>query len=485
MHQLRGIATQLNKSSVKVKIGYIGGGSRSWATTLMNDLAQCEDIVGEVALYDVDYESADQNAKLGQQIQNQEDAADNWEYEAVRSIEKALSGADFVICSTQDLPSETMAKDLELPQEYGIYQTVGDTVGPGGTIRAMRAIPQYRKIAAAVREYCPDAWVINYTNPMAICTRTLYAEYPDINAIGLCHEIFKIQELFANLVEKHLDIENVSNKEINVNVKGINHFTWIDEAYYRDENVYDLINEWVANRDSVPRFKPGDLDDASFFVNHRDVTQDLYEQFNLLPAAGDRHLVEFVPWYLNISKPEEIQRWGIRTTPSEYRINHWSKGKDKRREQVEGNEPFELYESGEEVVDWIRALLGIEPLKTHANMPNTGQCPDLPEDAVVETNVLVTGDSVKPLSAGTLHDQVRNIVRSHITIQETLIEAGFADDLDLAFQAFLNDPLVTIDTVEAQELFSRLVETQHEYFTEWDCSASTIIEDTPSPDATD
>jgi alpha-galactosidase len=476
MHELRKRSGQSDEPVARVKIGYVGGGSRNWAETLMNDLAQCADVAGEVALYDVDYESAKQNEELGEWIQSQDEAVGDWSYEAVRTMEAALEDADFVILSTQDPPAETMAKDLELPQEYGVYQTVGDTVGPGGTLRAMRAIPQYREIAAAVREHCPDAWVINYTNPMTVCTRTLYEEYPDIKAVGLCHEVFKVQELFAELVEEHLDAEDVAPDEIGVNVKGINHFTWVDGAHWGDREIYDLLEEWVADRESVPRFEPGDLEDESYFVDHNDVTQDLYETFGILPAAGDRHLVEFVPWYLDIDAPEEIERWGARLTPSEYRVNHWPEGEDDRRERLEGDEEFEFHESGEEAVDWIRALLGIESLKTHANVPNGGQCPDLPEGAVVETNVLVTGDEVTPLSAGPLPDQVRSVIETHVENQETLVEAGFEGDVDRAFEAFLNDALVTIQPDEARELFGRLVEEEREYLSEWDLAGSGALQ---------
>ncbi|MFC7138756.1 glycoside hydrolase family 4 [Halosimplex aquaticum] len=470
MHQLR----RDDQSSVQVKIGYVGGGSRSWATTLMNDLAQTTDLAGEVALYDVDRESARTNAELGEWIQRHDEAVGDWKYTVAETLSDALADADFVILSTQDPPGETMVNDLELPAEYGIYQTVGDTVGPGGTLRAMRSVPQYREIAAAVREQCPDAWVINYTNPMTVCTRTLYEEYPDINAVGLCHEVFKVQELFADLAEEYLDADDVAREEISVNVKGINHFTWVDDAHWGDRNVYDLVDRWVADRESVPRFDPGDLDDESYFVNHRDVTQDLYEQFGILPAAGDRHLVEFVPWYLDVESGEEVQQWGIRQTPSEYRVDHWPEGEDERRELLEGDEPFEFTESGEEAVDWMRALLGMEPLKTHANYPNRGQCPDLPDGAVVETNVLVDGDGVTPLTAGELPDQLHDIVLTHVKNQETLVAAGFDGDLDRAYRAFLTDPLVDVGTEEARELFSRLVDAERDYLDGWDLSSSVL-----------
>lgn len=191
----------------------------------MNDLAQTTAFSGEVRLYDLNHESAQQNERLGEHVQNRDDAVGRWTYRAVRDLETALDGVEFVIFSTQDLPAETFRYGLELPAEYGIYQSVGDTVGPGGVFRALRSILQYRAIAAAVREYCPDVWVLNYTNPMTVCTRTLYEKFPDVNAVGLCHEIYGVQRWFFELIDDYLDVEDVSGAEFDLRVKGINHFT--------------------------------------------------------------------------------------------------------------------------------------------------------------------------------------------------------------------------------------------------------------------
>jgi alpha-galactosidase/6-phospho-beta-glucosidase family protein len=463
MHQLRRRQYDATESVQNLKIGYVGGGSQGWAHTLINDLAQCEDLAGEVALYDVNYESAARNAELGNQVMERTEAVGEWTFETYRDMGDALAGADFVICSTQDPPEETFIHDIDLPKEYGIYQTVADTVGPGGTLRALRAIPQYREIAATVREHCPEAWVINYTNPMTVCTRTLYEEYPAINAIGLCHEVYSSQRLLADIAEKHLSERDVAREEIDVTVKGINHFTWIDAAYWRDYDLFAYLDEELEKRKPIPGYEPGELAEESYWVNNFQIAFDLYDRFGVLGAAGDRHLAEFVPWYLAIDEPEEIERWGIRLTPSSARVDG-----DTTEQYLTGDEPFEFSESGEEAVEIMRALIGVEPFKTHLNYPNQGQVAGLQEDVVVETNALLTGKGVTPLCAGTLPREVRSMVRTHINNQETLIEAGFAGDLDLAFQAFLNDPLVTLSRDTARELFIDLVETERDYLENYD-----------------
>lgn len=462
------------ESGQNLKIGYIGGGSQGWAHTLINDLAQCPDLSGRVALYDVNHEMAKRNAELANQVMDREEAVGDWTFEADREMDAALADADFVICSIQDPPEETFALDIDVPQEYGIYQTVADTVGPGGTVRALRAIPQYRDIAATVREQCPDAWVINYTNPMTVCTRALYEEYPDINAIGLCHEVFKTQELFAEMAERYVEgAADVDWNEIRVNVKGVNHFTWVDEATWRGHDLFQYLDEELERRKPLPGFEPGDMDEKSYWENHQQVAFDLYDRFGALGAAGDRHLVEFVPWYLAIDEPAEIQRWGIRLTPSSARVGD-DKGPDEMEQYLEGDEAFEFRDSGEEAVDIIRALIGGEPFVTHLNYPNGGQIPGLPEGAVVETNALLSGDDVTPLCAGALPDQIEQMVERHAANQETLIEAGFAGDLDLAFRAFLNEPLVSIPREEAADLFAELVEAERDFFEDYDLDADVL-----------
>jgi len=477
MHQLQR-EREATAAVTDVKIGYVGGGSQGWAHTLINDLAQCADVSGEVGLYDVHYEPAEQNARLGNQVTGRDDAPGDWEFTAYRDLDDALAGADFVICSIQDPPAETFKHDLDIPKEYGVYQTVGDTVGPGGALRSMRAVPQYKEIGETIAEQCPDAWVINYTNPMTVCTRSLYEAYPDVNAIGLCHEVFGAQRKFARIANKHVDgAEDVGLDEIDVNVKGINHFTWIDEAYWNGHDVFQYLDAELEEMGPLPRYEPGDLDDESYWTNRGDICFDLYDRFGMLGAAGDRHLAEFVPWYLDIDEEREVQRWGTRCTPSSARVQgEQDVSAASRTEQyLAGDEDFEFRESGEEAVEIMRALLGIEPLKTHLNYPNEGQVAGVERGAVVETNALITGDSVRPVTAGGFTRPIENLVSTHVQNQETLVEAGFAGDLDLAYQAFLNEPLVGLQPDEAEAMFCDLVEAERPYLQAYDLDGATVL----------
>ena len=149
----------------QIKLAYIGGGSKAWARVFMNDLALTEGLGGEIALYDIDREAAERNRKIGERINAHPKTISRWNYVVTSSLEEALTGADFVAISILPGTFDEMAADVHIPEKYGVYQSVGDTVGPGGVLRAMRTVPIYEGFAKAIRAYCPKAWVINRPIP--------------------------------------------------------------------------------------------------------------------------------------------------------------------------------------------------------------------------------------------------------------------------------------------------------------------------------
>lgn len=463
-----------------LKIAYVGGGSRLWSRTLINDLAQTETLSGDVYLYDIDYSSAKKNARLGNQVQNREDVPSDWTYTAVKKRADGLKDANFVFTSTQYDPKETFVPDLEIPKKYGIYGAVSATIGPGGILRAMRTIPVYREIAEAIREHCPHAWVLNYTNPVTFVTRTLYEEYPDINAIGLCHEVFHAQKFLASIVSEYHDIEHPPRDEIDINVKGINHFTWIDRASWNGEDLFPLVDWYMDQEGSVRKYSPEDLEDASGFVDNNQVTLELYKLFGILPAAGDRHLVEYAPWFMRGDMPEDLNRWGVKRTTSEYRASHWGNGKREIEKLLEGDEKGDITKSGEVMTDIIKALTGQKTFLTNVNLPNHGQIQGLPEGAVVETNARISENTIVPIVSGSFPRPLQNLVQTHIQNQETVIEAAFdGGNVDYAFQAFLNDPQVlALQPETAQKMFAELIVAEKEYLQEWDLENSKILAET-------
>jgi alpha-galactosidase len=450
-----------------INIAYIGGGSRNWAWNLISDLAMEEQLSGTVNLYDINYEAAHSNEIIGNNLKNRSDVKGKWTYKAVRSLAEALNGADFVVLSILPGTFNEMASDVHLPEEYGIYQSVGDTVGPAGLVRALRTIPMYVEIAENIKKYAPKAWVINYTNPMTLCTRTLYEVFPDIKAIGSCHEVFSAQNLLSCMLKDMKGIEGATREDIKVNVLGINHFTWINKASYRNIDLMELYKDFA-----VKYYETGFIENEeeynskNYFRCSNRVKFDLYKRYGLLAASGDRHLSEFLPpWYLK--NPETVEKWGFGLTPISYRMEKREDLEEKCKRLVAGEEEFRLHDSGEEAVSEFKAILGLGDFVTNTNIPNRGQIEGLPLGAVVETNALFSRDNVSPVWAGKLPFDVQSIIATHIMNQETILKAALNKDKELAFRAFVNDPLVTIDIDKARELFERMLKNTKAYLPGW------------------
>lgn len=447
-----------------LNIAYIGGGSRGWAWGLMSDLASEEQLSGIVKLYDIDFEAAKNNKTIGNSISNIEGVKGFWKYEAVNSLKEALKEADFVIISILPGTFNEMKSDVHAPEKYGIYQSVGDTTGPGGVIRALRTIPMYIEIAENIKEYSPNAWVINYTNPMGLCTRTLYKVFPGVKAFGCCHEVFGTQKLLANMLHDMKGIDTPERDEIKINVLGINHFTWIDKASYKGEDLISLYRTFVDKyyEDGFEDEKEGHWMNDSFLSANR-VKFDLFKRYGLIAAAGDRHLAEFVPntWYLK--NPEVVKSWKFGLTTVDWRVNDLEERLKKSKDYISGKEKFELKETGEEGVRQMKALLGLSDLVTNINIPNRGQVSGLPLGAIVETNALLRKDSISPVNAGSLPADINGLVLRNIMNLETIIEAAFIKDLSLAYNAFVNDPLMTIELKESKALFDEMISNTKEY----------------------
>lgn len=454
----------IKEKNKQIKIAYIGGGSRGWAWSLMKDLALAKAISGVVTLYDIDYDAACRNEVIGNRIAEEHPQAGKWEYHAEKTLKSALNNADIVVISILPGTFKEMESDVHTPEKYGIYQSVGDTIGPGGVIRALRTIPMFETIGLAIRDFCPDAWVINYTNPMTVCVRTLYRVFPKIKAFGCCHEVFGTQNLLCRALKEVEGIEDVSRYDIETNVFGINHFTWIDRARYGQLDLFPIYREYTrrAINKELQTFSnegPRDLT----FASHEYVKMDLFMRYGVIAAAGDRHLAEFCPinWYMR--DKEQVSEWGYGLTPVSWRLKNLEERLRKSDRLFKGEEEFDLTPSGEDGVRQIGAIMGSQSFISNVNLPNTGQIPGLPLDAVVETNALFTSDSVRPVVAGPLPDALYNLIAPVVAEQEMTVEAGLTRDLDLAFEAFIGDAHMPLSLKEARSLFDEMIANTKRY----------------------
>ena len=455
-----------------VKIAYIGGGSRGWAWNLMSDLVNCDDMSGDVYLYDIDLEAAQHNEIIGNLYNNCEGAKSVWNYHAAKTPAEALTGADFVVISILPGTFDEMHSDVHTPEKYGIYQAVGDTSGPGGIVRAMRTVPMYEEIAGYIKEYCPQAWVINYTNPMTLCVKTLYRAFPQIKAFGCCHEVFGTQKVLVTALEEVCGITGVSREEIEVNPVAVNHFTWLTKAQYKNMDLFPVYAEFVSRFKETGYTKNLDNNwmNNSFATNQR-VKLDLFDRYGYIAAAGDRHLAEFCDgnWYLK--DPQTVRDWGFGLTTVDHRKKDLLERQEKSRKLREGEQAPEITLSGEEGVAQMRAILGLrEPLVTNVNIPNSGQIPNLPLGAVVETNAVFRSGSVTPVMAGPIPTEIHPLVARICTEQELLDKALAERDLNKLFNAFAADPLVTCSRGDAKKLFDEMVLNTKAYLDSYDLS---------------
>ena len=406
----------------EVKIAYVGGGSRGWAWGLMSDLATAEDMSGEVCLYDIDYEAAKNNEIIGNKFNSVEGAKAKWSYKATKTIGEALTGAQFVVISILPGTFDEMESDVHTPEKYGIYQPVGDSTGPGGIVRALRTMPMMQEIALAVKEFCPDAWVINYTNPMSLCVKALYDAFPEIKAFGCCHEVFGTQKVICDAIEEICGVRPANRSEVHVNVIGVNHFTWLNEAKYRNIDVMPVYAEYAEkHKDGVGEKDANWLN--RFFNCQQMVKFDLFRRYGVIAAAGDRHLAEFCPgdWYLQ--NPEQVEAWGYGLTPVSWRKENLKERLERSERLRSGEEELKIDNTGEEGVLQMRAILGLSDLVTNVNLPNRGQIPNLPLGAIVETNAAFTADSVKPVFAGAIPTGVHALVSRIVDNQMLVAEA--------------------------------------------------------------
>ena len=447
---------------IPLKIAYIGGGSRDWARKLMIDLALCPDLTGEVTLYDIDLEAARLNEQLGNWIQSQPGVVSHWHYTAVPHLREALHQADFVIISIQPGPLELMRDEIALAEEYGLFYPVGDTTGAPGLMRGLRSVSVYRDFAEALTKWCPKAWIINYTNPMTVCTRTLTRVAPELKVFGCCHEVFWVQHMLADLAAQYLDIDVPPRDQIQVNVLGINHFTWIDRASYQGYDLLELLRHHLGQPGALRTFTQEEVESWNdWFYSADQVKFALFQRFGILAAAGDRHLVEFLPGF--IRSPETLFKWGVIRTPVSYRIERWTASPQRTRDLMNGVTPLVLETSGEEGVSMIKALLGLGDLVTNVNLENLGQISNMPLRAVVETNAHFRRDSVRPLAAGALPAGIASLVSRHSANQELIVEAALTENKDLAFQAFFNDPSQALPLDDSWELFNKMLQAGASY----------------------
>lgn len=436
------------------KITIIGGGSYTWGPTFMRDIFATTELTGStLVLQDIVQERVDRVYALGQKMI--QDFNLNFRLEKTLSLEDALQGADFIILTITTGGLEAMRSDLEIPARYGIQQSVGDTTGPGGLARALRNIPVVAEIGRKVMEICPKALCLNYTNPMTVLTRTLAMQ--GVKVAGLCHEWIGVREKLARIF-------GTQPEQIQARIAGVNHLTWVTDLYAEGKRVWEEL-PGIADKILGGEIKV-DEEDTSVFADHARVKSTLFKIYGALPAAGDRHIAEFFPHFIN-----ESTKWGqvydLILTSVEDRCAMEAEAKGMIEAAVRGDvplEPFMREVSTEAANKIIRAVTCGETYIGIMNLPNVGQISNLSRDAVVETYGAINALGANAMTYGDVPAGVQNVLQKHIFNQEMTVQAALAGDRNLALQVLLNDPLSSrLNVAQASQLLDEMLEANQRY----------------------
>ncbi|MBE0672555.1 MAG: hypothetical protein IH588_18415 [Anaerolineales bacterium] len=436
------------------KITIIGGGSYTWGPTFMRDIFATPELAGStIVLHDIAQDRMDLVYALGQKMI--QDFKLNFHLEKTLSLEDALQGADFVILTITTGRLDSMRPDLEIPANCGIKQSVGDTTGPGGLARALRNIPVVAEIGRKVMEICPNALFLNYTNPMTVLTRTLAMQ--GVKVVGLCHEWIGVREKLAQIF-------NTQPENVTAKIAGVNHLIWVTDLYADGKRVWHeipAITEKILNNEIKV-----DEEDTSVFTDHAKVKSTLFKLYGALPAAGDRHIAEFFPHFIN-----EATNWGadyeIKLTSIEDRKTLEAYAKMMIESVLRGKtdlKPFMADISTEAANKIIRAVTNGETYVGIMNLPNTGQIGNLPYNVVVETYGVIDVTGAHATAYGEVPVGVQNILQKHVLNQEMTVQAALGGDWGLALQVLLNDPLSSrLAIAQAKQMLNELLEANKQY----------------------
>jgi alpha-galactosidase len=405
-----------------VKICFIGAGSTIFAKNVLGDAMLTPSLQdAEIALYDID-ENRLKESELMLQTINKNSNQNRAKIQSFSDRKEALKDANFVINAIQVggyKPSTVI--DFEIPKKYGLQQTIGDTTGIGGIFRGLRTLPVMFDIAKDMEEVCPDAWLLNYTNPMAILTMGML-KATKIKTVGLCHSVqVCVPELF-----EHLGIKDQYNlDEFQWKIAGINHMAWLLEINRNGKDFYPEIRR-LASEIANP---------------HKDsVRFELMKHFGYYITESSEHNAEYHPYFIKKNYPELIEQLQIPIDEYLRRCVDQIAGWETQRDEIVNDGSLEHTRSREYASYIMDAITTGTPTMIAGNVLNKGLITNLPEDCCVEVPCLVDKNGVQPTYVGKLPTQLAALNRTNINVQELTVEAAMTLEKDKIYQAALMDP---------------------------------------------
>ncbi len=443
------------------KMVLIGGGSYGWTPTLARDMFLREGLKGsELVLVDIDKTAANLLRKYCQMMVDK--IGCGWKVKVAEPA-KALDGADFVCISIAVGGLDTFDKDYNIPEQYGVYHTVGDTVGPGGISRVLRNVPVFVEYAKMMEKLCPNAWLIHVTNPLSQLTRCVNLA-TSIKCVGLCHNYAgTIGYLAGFFGAKREDMDAVS--------VGVNHGSWLKDITIKgkpaDTSRFTLPNLLEFELKRKGEFKTGTLDDeinamfkdksVGYYFN-----VEMFQKYGYFPVGDAPHVVENLPFYANSPatlEAHKIRRKGVMPMRVE--------GKEKARQRIidtlSGKQPLpEMKGSLETLSGILEALHAGRHYRCIVAMKNEGQITNLPAGAVVETHANVNASGIRPEMSGEVPAPILGFVQSVVAEEEMAVEAAMEGDRKKVAMAMSISPMMR-DKDKAEELANRLLDAQKDW----------------------
>ncbi len=421
-----------------MQVTIIGGGSYQWGPSLMADLllTPCFADGGHLVLQDIDPTPLVKMEALAHRLVDHLGVAAT--VSTTTDQARALDGADFVVVTISTGGFDSMRVDLDVPARHGIRQSVGDSVGPGGINRSLRNIPVLVGIARDMQARCPDAWMLNITNPMTTLTRAVRRE-TSIRAVGLCHEV-------GNFTFDLAIALRLPHTAVRPTVSGVNHFPVVTALDVDGRDGFEVIAELVESVGGMAALAP-DPDRAPLepmtpldWGVRNFLKLSMWQRWGVIPAAGDRHLAEFLPSILTEASGWGAA-WGVALTPMSARERDQADFIALLDAQLAGSEPLHAWRSGEMMADVVDSLVTGTPRELPVNIPNAGQCPDLPPEAVVESMCVIDDQGVRGRDRARVPPVVAELLRRQVATQELTVEAAMSGDRAAIAQAFVLDPL--------------------------------------------
>jgi len=414
-----------------MKITIIGGGSIMWAFRFCRQIITSPHLNGStISLIDID-KSLLNTVHKAAEICNKKNG-NPVSIEKTMHQKNALKDADFVVVTISTGGLEAMAKDISIPEKYGIYHTVGDTVGPAGWIRAVRNIPVFYKIAADMKEVCPNAWMINCSNPLTPLTRLPEKKF-GIKTIGLCGGVESYMKHLCDLagLKDAIDKDYIAT--------GIDHGSWLTEIYADGIDVIKKLKDTGYGCKDGKSAK--DAPELDGYMTGSAAGFAIWKNIGFMPGISDRHQAENWPWFLASDSPELL--YNIKRTYISDRQEARNKRSADLKTYIESDGAIaedKIGKGNDLMIKKIHALAGFQPFMAAANYKNIGQIQELPPGAVVETRCRFDAAGVHPFCSP-MPEALQMIILPIVLRQEAIIDIALSGTFDELVGIVISDPL--------------------------------------------